>query len=37
MNAARKVKIKELVATGLSPKQAYDEVKKLKLKGKRKC
>lgn len=37
MNAPRRKKVAELVAGGLSPKAAYDEVKKLKLKGKRKC
>jgi hypothetical protein len=37
MNAVRRAKVEELKAQGLSPKAAYDEVKKLKLKGKRKC
>lgn len=37
MNAVRRAKVAELKASGLTPKQAYDEVKKLKLKGKRKC
>ncbi len=37
MNAIRRAKCQELITSGLTPKQAYDEVKKLKLKGKRKC
>jgi hypothetical protein len=37
MNSIRRAKVEELKVQGLSPKQAYDEVKKLKLKGKRKC
>jgi hypothetical protein len=36
MNAVRKSKVKELVASGLTPKQAYMEVMKLKLQGQRK-
>lgn len=36
MNAVRKAKVVSLVASGLSPKAAYDEVMKLRLKGKRK-
>lgn len=37
MNVIRHAKVAELKVQGLSPKAAYDEVKKLKLKGKRKC
>lgn len=37
MNSIRRTKVKELIAQGFTPKQAYDEIKKLKLQGKRKC
>lgn len=37
MNSVRRAKAKELIAQGMSPKAAYDAVKVLKLKGKRKC
>ena len=36
MNSKRRALAKEFIAKGLSPKEAYEEVKKLKIIGKRK-
>lgn len=36
MNANRRAKVKELIASGLSPKAAYVEMMKYRIKGRRK-
>lgn len=36
MNSNKRKEVEKLKATGLTPKQAYDAVKPLKLRGKRK-
>lgn len=36
MNSNRRKEVEKLKAQGLTPKEAYDTVKTLKLKGKRK-